>query len=143
MALWLDDTLSEQDRWLDMTPAARACLIELWLYCKRARNNGCIKTGRLHRVADSWTPEVMSELLEHRWLHRDGQGCGSDDCPQGVKGITVMHNFLQHQESAKDMSLRIERSRERSQKGNHKRWHTDRGVFDDQCKWCVNGDEDP
>jgi len=140
MALWLDDTLSEQDRWLDMTPTARACLVELWLYCKRARNNGVIQTARLHRASDAFTPEVMAELVAHRWLHKDGTGCGTDTCPRGIDGVSVLHDFLQHQESAKDMSARIENRRELSRKGNHKRWHVDGNKYDPACQFCAEGE---
>lgn len=136
MGLWLDDTLSEQDRWLDLTPQARACLVELWLYCKRARNNGVIPTVRLHRASDAFTVEALRELEAQRWLHKDGTGCGTDTCPPGIKGVTVMHDFLQHQESAKDMSTRIENRRELSRRGNHKRWHVERGVVDPACAFC-------
>lgn len=139
MGLWVDDTLSEQDRWLDMTPKARACLVELWLYCKRARNDGAIKTTRLHKASDAFDAKVMKELIAHRWLHKDGTGCGTDTCPKGIDGVSIMHDFLQHQESAKDMTARIETRRESGRYGNHKRHHVNRKITDPACSYCAEG----
>lgn len=141
MGLWVDDTLSEQDRWLDMSPQARACLVELWLYCKRARNDGAIKTTRLHKASDAFNAKVMKELIEHRWLHKDGTGCGTDTCPTGIAGVSIMHDFLQHQESAKDMTARIETRRESGRLGNHKRHHVNRSITDPSCSYCTGAEK--
>lgn len=137
MALWIDDTLPDQDEWLDMTPQARAALIELWAYCKRARNNGVIKTTRLHKASDAYDGNVGKELIAFGWLHKDGTGCGTDTCPKGVDGVSVMHNFVRHQESAKDMSARIEARREGGRKGNHKRHHVEKNRHDPTCGYCT------
>lgn len=117
MALWIDDTLSEQERWWGMSTAARTCLIELWLYCRRSRNDGVIATQRLHRASDAFSAEVYDELITNRWCHKDASGCGSDTCPKGAEGFTVMHDYLEHQESASDMSNRIERQRQKKREG--------------------------
>lgn len=142
MALWLDDNLSESERWWSMSPAGRACLIELWLYCRRAKNNGVMPTERLHKASDAFSVEVMQELIDQRWLHKDGAGCGTDTCPRGLQGYAVMHDYLQHQESAQDMTARIERSRELSRKGNHKRWHEEKGLLVKTCVYCYPEDEE-
>lgn len=136
MGLWIDDTLSEQDRWLDMSAEARACLIDLWLYCRRAKNDGVIKEARLKKASDLLTASVRSELIDQHWMHRGGKGCGTDTCPKGIAGVVVMHDYLQHQESARDMTTRIDRGRELSKRGNHKRWHIDRGIVDPDCRFC-------
>lgn len=137
MALWLDDNLSQLDRWDDMSPAARACLIELWLYCRRAKNNGVIRNEKLRKATNLLTKKVESELVEQRWIHLDGAPCGSEHCPRGIPGVAVMHDYLQHQESATNMTARIEKGREKSRKGNHERWHAQRGVLDPTCSLCM------
>jgi hypothetical protein len=141
MAIWIDDTLTEQDEWLDMSADARGCLIELWAYCKRARNDGVIKTTRLHKASDLFSVGVMAELIDNGWLHKDATGCGTDTCPTGIEGVSVMHNYLRHQESARDMSTRIEvsreKAREKSLKGNHQRWHIERSMPDPKCPLCI------
>jgi hypothetical protein len=139
MALWLDDNLSQLDRWDDMSPTARACLIELWLYCRRAKNNGTIRNSKLKKASELLTPKVQNELVEQRWLHLNGTGCGTDTCPRGVPGVAIMHDYLQHQESAADMTARIETGRERSRKANHKRWHVDGKRHDPTCSLCTEG----
>lgn len=137
MAVWIDDTLPAQDEWADMTSDACRALIEIWAYCKQGRNNGVIKNRRVQAASIYAKGKVLTELVEFGWLHPDGTGCGSDDCPKGAQGVTVVHNFLRYQESATDLAARIEKGRERSKKGNHKRWHLDGGRFDPTCIFCM------
>lgn len=142
MALWVDDNLSENERWWSMSPEATTCLIELWLYCRRAKNNGAIQTTRLQRASNHYNDVVRTELEANGWLHIDGTGCGTDFCPQGIPGVSIMHDYLQHQESAKDQTIRVERRREAGKLGSHRRWHRDAGVHDPSCKFCLYGEPD-
>lgn len=116
MALWIDDLLPDQDKYLDLSFRARACLVEVWCYAKRSRSDGVIKVERLHRASDAFAPEVMDELIAVGWWHEGGKGCGDETCPKGISGYIVMHDFLEHQESAKRQSERIRNSRASAQK---------------------------
>lgn len=136
MAIWIDDTLSEQDKWADLSSDAKAALVELWMFCKRARNDGAFRANRLYKASEALTPSAEVELRDKGWLHDGGRGCGTDTCPKGVVGYVVMHDFLQHQESSREMASRIDSRRELSKKGNHTKWHTNRGVFEPTCKFC-------
>ncbi|MGZ6589334.1 MAG: hypothetical protein ACXVHX_34330 [Solirubrobacteraceae bacterium] len=137
MGLFIADELTEADEWLEMSHAARTSLVELWSYCKRAGNNGVIKTVRLHRASDAYTPEVLAELIAHGWAHKDGTGCGTDFCPPGLDGYTVMHNYVRWQESASEKRARIEQKSEAGKRGMHKRWHTNKGIKDPSCEFCA------
>ena len=116
MALWIDDLLPDQDKYLDLSFRARACLVEVWCYAKRSRSDGVIKIERLHRASDAFAPEVMDELIAVGWWHEGGKGCGDETCPKGISGYVVLHDFLEHQESAKRQSERIRNSRVSAQK---------------------------
>ena len=115
MALWIDDLLPDQDKYLDLSFRARACLVEVWCYAKRSRSDGVIKVERLHRASDAFAPEVMDELIAVGWWHEGGKGCGDETCPKGISGYVVLHDFLEHQESAKRQSKRISDSRKAAQ----------------------------
>lgn len=141
MAVWVDDTLPEQDEWAEMSDSACRALIEIWAFCKRSRNNGVIKNHRLCDASKRAKGKVLSELVLNNWLHPDGTGCGSAHCPKGVQGVTVVHNYVLRQESATDTAARIEKSREKSRKGNHTRWHVDGGRFDPTCSFCQEPSE--
>lgn len=141
MAIWVDDLLPEKEKYLDLSFRARACLYEVWCYAKRSGSNGVVKIERLSRASDAFTPKVMEELVEARWWHKGGEGCGDDSCPRGIDGYVVLHDFTDHQESAANMSARIERRRDASRKANHKRWHIERGIQDPICPYC-NGSLD-
>lgn len=116
MGLWIDDGLTELDRWLDLSGDAKGCLIELWSYCYRAGNDGVLPTKRLHRASESFSRDVLAELIANKWVHKDGSGCGTDTCPEGIDGYTVMHDFTQWQESATEKRERIERAKRKREK---------------------------
>ena len=115
MALWIDDLLPDQDKYLDLSFRARACLVEVWCYAKRSRSDGVIKLERLHRASDAFAPEVKDELIAGGWWHEGGRGCGDETCPKGISGYVVLHDFLEHQESAKRQSERIQNARKSAQ----------------------------
>lgn len=119
MALWVDDTLPDKERYLALSYRARACLYEVWCYSKRAKSEGVVVIERLHRASDAFAPEVMEELIEQRWWHRGGQGCGSETCPRGIDGTIVLHDFLEHQETSEEQTKRrresLRRKRERAE----------------------------
>lgn len=122
MGLWIDDGLTENPRWIALSGDAKGTLIELWSYCYRAGNDGVLPTRLLHRASDSFTPDTFAELVSEKWAHKDGNGCGTDTCPQGLDGYTVMHDFVQWQESAAEKRERIERAkRKREEHANQMR----------------------
>jgi hypothetical protein len=142
MAVWVDDTLPDQDEWADMSDAACRALIEIWAFCKRSRNDGVIKNHRLTDASKRAKGRVHEELVANGWIHPNGTGCASDDCPKGVAGVTIVHNFLRHQESAVNLAARIEAGRKKSQKANHVRWHVNGDRFDPTCWFCLHPDEE-
>lgn len=148
MAVWIDDVLTRQSEWYRMTGNACALLIELWSEAKTAGNDGVFEVDRLWRVADHYSPEARDELVQHGWLHEDGQGCPSksDLCIQvGVAGHVVLHNVVGRQESSVLSSDRRKsdfiRSRKAGLKANHVRHHERQGVVKEGCEYCSDSSD--
>lgn len=140
MAIWIDDLMPQRDEYLDMSDAARAMLIELWCAVKVARGDGYMKLSRLPRASDLWTPETQEELVTHGWMHIGKTGCGTENCPAGIEGYALFHNYLKRQESSLDQKRReataLESRKEGARATNHKRWHIERQVSDPNCDLC-------
>lgn len=143
MAVWIDDLLTRQSEWYRMTGNACALLIELWSESKTAGNDGAFEVDRLWRVADHYSPEARDELVQHGWLHEEGQGCPSrsDLCINvGVPGYVILHNVVGRQESSVLSSDRRKsdfiRSRQAGLKANHVRHHERQGVVKEGCQFC-------
>lgn len=135
MALWIDDLLPDQDKYLDLSFRARACLVEIWCFAKRSKSDGVVKVQRLHRASDAFSPEVMAELIDNNWWHEGGRGCGTESCPRGIDGYVVLHDFVDHQESAKAQSQRIQKAREKKREDAARRaeWNaTHTAIRDDK-----------
>lgn len=49
------------------------------------------------------------------------------------------HDWLDHQPSASDVKLGKEAESQGGTWGNHRRWHTRRGVTDPNCRHCQEG----
>lgn len=137
MALWLDDLMTERDKWKDMSAEGQASLIELMTLCKRSGNDGMFNPDRLEDVRNLRRyPNAFKELQEAGWVHPIGYGCGTEYCPPGLPGYYVLHDFLQRNESAAEMTKRIESKSSGGRKGNHVKWHVNKGVVKPSCRFC-------
>jgi hypothetical protein len=141
MAIWLNDTIHREREFYSMSGDAIATLIELWCESRLAKNDGVFETERLHKVADHFSKDVLDELVEHGWLHRDATGCGTDWCPKGARGFVVVHNVAGRQESRLMVGERskkaLDAKRDAAARTNHERWHVARGVVAIDCPHCV------
>lgn len=141
MAIWLNDTIHREREFYAMSGDAIATLIELWCESRLAKNDGVFETDRLHKVADHFSKDVLEELVEHGWVHRDATGCGTDWCPKGARGFVVVHNVAGRQESRLMVGERskkaLDAKRDAAARTNHERWHVARGVVSIDCPHCM------
>jgi hypothetical protein len=145
MALWIDDLLTDQPEWYEMSGDACALLVELWVAAKRIGRGGALETHRMHRLAEHYSNTARDELIAKGWMHPDGAGCDSELClPLGVPGFSFMHNLNGRQESSVLSSDRQKssfvRRRKASVKANHTKHHANKGIKKADCGWC-NGEE--
>lgn len=140
MAVWIDDLMTERDKWKDMSAEGQAALIELMTMCKRSGNDGMFRPDRLEDVRNLRRyPNAFDELLEAGWVHPLGFGCGTEHCPPGIPGYHVFHDFLQRNETAEEMTKRIESKSAGGKKGNHIKWHVKKNVTKPGCRFCQEG----
>lgn len=52
------------------------------------------------------------------------------------------HDWLKYQPDARTLALVREAESQAGSKGNHRRWHSRRGIKDPQCQWCNEADEE-
>lgn len=125
MALWIDDSLPDKEKYLNLSFRARACLLEVWCYSKRAKSDGVVFDGRLARASDAYNDAMRTELIRAGWWHEGGHGCGSETCPRGIDGTVVLHDFLEHQETSTEATKRRQASlRHKKERADFMATHT-------------------
>lgn len=96
-----------------------------WLYAvgiivsARELSNGIIRPGVA--VAEAEVPTTTPKrLIERRLWHRPGHDC--DRCEQPPAGQVVIHDYLDHQQSAEDVQASKEAKSRAGRKGAASRW---------------------
>jgi hypothetical protein len=105
----------------------------LWTYmcwCSRNKTDGFIKASVWRKVPKKARTELEAELV-----HTPGHDCPR--CPDILEGYVRIHDYLEWQNSAEYIEERSEKRRGAGIKGNHDRWHRDRGRYDPDCPLCV------
>src|SRR5690625_5108457 len=103
----------------------------LWHWCLEYADDGNLSPYDAHDIADAvmWEGEpddLISALLN----------CGPGDkagfLEQGQDGW-IVHDWMDY---AGKLVAKREEARESGARGNHERWHTQRGVVDPECQFC-------
>lgn len=97
-------------------------LVEEWCWCSRHTTDGRIPGARWKK---RHTPKARTELI----------AVGLVELLPG--GDILMHDYLEHQRSAEEIADAKASKSKGASLGNHKRWHTDRGIRDPSCDHCT------
>ena len=103
-----------------LTDKAFRLLMETWCWCSRQRTDGRV-------------PNAV-------WAKRGAKKTRDELATAGLveihDGYVQMHDYLEHQRSAEQITDGIEKKRAAGILGNHNRWHVN-GFTDPNCEWCT------
>lgn len=100
-------------------PAAGWAYVVSLCYCGQHLTDGSFPKGPLLRLAGV-KPAVAKALIEADLWHETGHSC--DRCPQPMRGMAVVHDYLVHQRSADEARALRDARREAGRKGAAHRW---------------------
>lgn len=133
----IDDGMDEHPKVEALSDAAFRLHVSGMLYCARRGTDGAIPRAKARRLSDSASDPVAAELVRAGVWHDIGDGCDdSRTCLPGRPGAYIVHDFLQWNHSAGWWVKRSEDQAARGSVAMHRRWHTRRGVFREDCKHC-------
>jgi hypothetical protein len=95
-------------------------LVTTWGWCSKHRTDGRVPIRVWKKRG---TVKVRAELVAAGLVEL----CGD---------FALMHDYLAHQRSAQQIADDISEKKRGGRLGNHRRWHTDRGVYDEGCEFC-------
>lgn len=105
-------------------------------YAARNQTDGLIAAGMVPRLSDRKHPaKLAGVLVEFRLWHEPGHDCKR--CPQPLPGFYVIHDYLEHQQSAEEIRAARDAKGAGGGFGNHRRWHVGRGRADPECSYCI------
>lgn len=115
------DHIDEHPKVEPLSDAAFRLMVETWAYCRRTGNDG--------RIPDKiWAkrgkPGARRELVAAGLVRQDS-------------GHVQVHDYLDWQQSAAEISEAKAKKSKAGGAGNHKKWHVDRGQIDPTCDLCA------
>ncbi len=106
-------------------------------YCKRNKNDGVFPESKVPKMSDRRQPmKLLTRLAEEGLAHEPGHDCKK--CVQPMPGYYVLHDWLYWQGSAAQETAGREARESGGSYGNHRRWHTSRGIADPTCEHCAS-----
>lgn len=103
----------------------------LWHWCLEYADDGDLSPYDADDIADAVMWEGEPDTLIDALLN-----CGPGDkagfLEEGQHGL-IVHDWMDY---AGKLVAKREEARESGARGNHERWHTQRGVFDPDCPYC-------
>ena len=112
----------EHPKVLPLSDAAFRAHVESICWASRnPRQNGVIPRSVARK---KWRPKVIAELMAARLF---------DESPEGV----VVHDYLDFNRSAEEVSAYRDARGDAGSLGNHKRWHVARRRWDKDCPHCT------
>lgn len=106
-----------------LSDAAFRLLVEAWCYCGEHVTDGRIDM-------DVWrtmrTPQARKSLIDKGLV---------DEHETHV----VMHDYLDIQRSSAEVEKAREKKREGGRLGNHRKYHVNKRVIDQNCSYCLKG----
>lgn len=116
--------LTEHPKIDALSDKAFRCMVDLWCWCSRNLTDGEVPeaTWRKRVPGKARVELVTAGLVEVK-----------------TGGGVVMHDYLRHQRSREQVDTIRTARRGSGGKGNHQRWHVDRGIVEPTCPICVPG----
>ena len=106
-------------------------------YCKRNKNDGVFPASKVAGLSDRRQPmRLLTRLVDEGLVHEPGHDCKR--CVQPMPGYLVLHDWLYWQGSAAQETAGREARESGGSYGNHRRWHSGRGVTDPACEHCAS-----
>lgn len=100
-------------------------------YCSRQATDGLIPKTIVPRLSDVPSPgKVAAQLVEVGLWHDEGD-------------YYRQHDYCEMQTTAAEREEKREVKRAAGGKGNHTKWHADRGMVDPDCEWCRDSHPPP
>jgi hypothetical protein len=114
------DGMPDHPKVAALSDAAFRLLIETWCWCSRHLTDGRVPAAvwRKRGTAKARAELVVAGLVET-----------SD-------GEVMMHDYTEHQRTAAEVAAAKAEASESGSRGNHNRWHRDRGRTEPDCRWC-------
>ena len=117
----LHDGMPDHPKVDGLSDKAFRLLVESWCWCSRHLTDG-------HMPAATWrkrsTPKARRELVDA------GLAVLLND--QSVR----FHDYLEHQRSADEVAAAKAAKGRGGTRGNHRKWHEDRGIVKPGCPYC-------
>jgi hypothetical protein len=110
-----------------------------YFWCSRNGTDGFVPRDDLHLIRPQLaTPEQYVAECVRRGVWHDARAvCGSENCLSAVdRDGWIVHDYLQGNPSAGEMRARRAGKSSGGSLGNHRRWHSSRGVVVSGCEWC-------
>ena len=105
-------------------------------YCKRQKSDGIFPAAKVPKISDRRQPmRLLARLVDEELAHEPGHDC--KECVQPLPGYYVLHDWLYWQGSAAQESAGREAKEHGGSYGNHRRWHSGRGMADPACEYCA------
>lgn len=120
-------------------PAAGWAYVVSLCYCGQHLTDGSFPMAPLLRLAGV-KRAVAKALVDAGLWHETGHDC--DRCPQPMKGMAVVHDYLVHQRSADEAKALRDARREAGRKGAATRWSSNgdgKSHSNGHCKSHANG----
>lgn len=123
----VDDSFYDHPKMFD----APDCAVALWTragsWAARNLTDGYVPTSMLARLCGD--PETaVQELVQRRMWKR-------------TRGGYQFHDWTEYQPTKKETKTMRKKRASAGAIGNHRRWHTSRGVVDPNCPYCETDDD--
>jgi hypothetical protein len=122
----LSVNLPQHEKIEALSDRAFRLLIESWCYCGAQLTDGRIGAAKWRRMGSL---RSRNELAVTGLLHEQEDGS------------VVMHDYLEWQRSRAEVLAERSRKSDGAAKGNHVKWHVNRGITDPDCRWCERQDD--
>lgn len=123
------DGIEDHPKTAALSDKAFRLLVTTWGWCSRHRTDGQVPIAVWNKRG---TKAARDQLVAA------GLAILNDRC-------VVMHDYLEHQRSAKQIADDVAEKKRGGRLGNHRRWHVERGFYDATCEFCQESGppEDP
>lgn len=129
----LHDDFFEHPKIEPLTDPAIVLFVRHLTYAHRLRTNGRLSASRWAKIGK---PKTRAELLATSPGQRNPLVHDRGD-------YFEIHDYLDWQQSSEEIDAAQARAAEAGSLGNHRRWHKNRGVTDDGCRWCSQPESAP
>lgn len=119
----LDHGMPENRKVMGISDAAFRLYVEAICWCSRQESDGHIPASFIRRLGKA---KAVQELVDVGLL---------DDAVGGY----AVHDYLDFQRSAEEITAYRSAKGEAGALGNHKRWHVARRRNDPECEFCNQG----